>query len=144
MRKCSFSVQPMDSISLMVRNWLNSNTICLLSEDFPDANGSYVGVIGAVQNGIADATIEDFFLDREKIRKFHLTLPFVTMTMVRTEITLFSSSYSYPDWYVYTSSWIGSVAFGCFHSLPIQNRRDYDRIGNCGLPYWTSNEMDEN
>ncbi|GMR47285.1 hypothetical protein PMAYCL1PPCAC_17480, partial [Pristionchus mayeri] len=50
-------------------------------EDFADESGRYVGVIGAVQNGTADATIEDFMMDEKKLREFHFTLPFVTMTM---------------------------------------------------------------
>lgn len=94
-------------ISPMVRNWSISNAICLHSEDFRDANGSYVGVIGAVQNGIADATIEDFILDREKIGQFHLTLPFVTMTMVRNKIQgkcSQSNGYSNSDGSVHSSS----------------------------------------
>ncbi|GMR45947.1 hypothetical protein PMAYCL1PPCAC_16142 [Pristionchus mayeri] len=59
----------------------SANGFKLEHEDFADENGRYVGVIGAVQNRTADATIEDFMMDEKRLREFHVTLPFVTMTM---------------------------------------------------------------
>lgn len=72
----------LESESWYAKNLFTSNLKNNIPDEVPNENGVYEGVVGAVVNGTAVATIDDFGYTPDKVKMLRYTVPQVNFGQV--------------------------------------------------------------